>query len=64
MVDRVGPPLTMWRTLDGPLGSPTGRHVISVAEADEQRAAHAVGHPDRSVGGFEKRGRQELVAPE
>ena len=64
MVDRVKAALASRRTFDRPFGSPTRHHVILLANADEQRTAHAVGHTNRSVGGLRKRKWQELVAPE
>src|SRR5271165_4388166 len=65
MIDRVNVPLATRRTFGGPFGSPTRHHVILLADGDEQRALHTVGHPNRSeAGGPRKRKWQELVAPE
>jgi len=64
MIDRVQAALATWRTLDGPLGSPTRHHVIPLADSDEQRAPDTVGRPNRAEGSSCKRKWQELVAPE
>ncbi len=65
MVDRVNAALATRRTLGGPLSSPTRNHVVLLADADEQRALHTVGDPNRSeAGGPRKRKWQVLVAPE
>jgi hypothetical protein len=64
MIDRVNTALATRRTFGAPFGSLTRNHVILFANADEQRALHTVGHPNRSGGGRRKRKWQELVAPE
>jgi hypothetical protein len=63
VVDGICAPLATRRTLDGLLGSLARRHVVTFANADQQRAAHALGRPDRSVGGLCERMRQARLRP-